>query len=141
MVLPPLSQVFDDDAKLPQSEIYSESSLNPGDKADNALNIHRGAIRVPSPDPSILSIDDAQSIRLGRNPEYLPPLQSGRRHASRSPAPLRVGKGRLRLFWVRNKGLALILIAQMFGTMMNVSTRMLEMEGNDGMPIVNSPKP
>src|SRR5947208_787738 len=103
MVPPLLSQVFDDDAKLPQSEIYSESSLNPGDKADDALKIHRGAIRVPSPDPSILSIDDAQSIRLGRNSDYLPPLQSGRRHASRSPAPLRVGKGRLRLFWIRNK--------------------------------------
>lgn len=137
MAPPLLSQVFDDDAKLPRSEIYADSSLKPGDKPDDALNLHRGAIRAPSPDPSILSIDDVESIRLGRNPDYLPPLQSGRRHASRSPAPPRPVKARLRTFWIMNKGLVLILFAQMFGTMMNVSTRMLEMEGNNGMLTMN----
>ncbi|KAF2101083.1 hypothetical protein NA57DRAFT_24049, partial [Rhizodiscina lignyota] len=34
--------------------------------------------------------------------------------------------------WVRNKGLALVLIAQVFGTLMNVTTRLLEVEGNNG---------
>ncbi|KYG44728.1 hypothetical protein M433DRAFT_39635, partial [Acidomyces richmondensis BFW] len=38
----------------------------------------------------------------------------------------------LQAFWIRNKGLAFMLIAQIFGTLMNVTTRLLEVEGNNG---------
>ncbi|OAG07641.1 uncharacterized protein CC84DRAFT_1068377, partial [Paraphaeosphaeria sporulosa] len=38
----------------------------------------------------------------------------------------------LKVFWVGNLGLILVLVAQLFGTLMNVTTRMLEIEGNDG---------
>jgi hypothetical protein len=86
---------------------------------------------VPSPDPSLLSIDDSNNIRFGRNPDYFPD-QSGRRHASRSPAPPRTARGRVQAIWTRNKGLFLVLISQFFGALMNVTTRLLEMEGNDG---------
>lgn len=126
-----------DDAKLIpqlteralQPEMHADSSsFKPGDKPDDSLNVSRGAIRAPSPDPSLISIDDSNNIRLGRNPHYVP----GYRRASRSPAPPRTLRGRLQISWVKNKGLALVLIAQLFGTLMNVTTRMLEMEGNDG---------
>lgn len=35
-------------------------------------------------------------------------------------------------FWSRNKGLALVFMSQFFGTLMNVTTRILEKEGNEG---------
>ena len=118
-----------DDAKHPeQPSVQAEAA---GDKAEVSLNVNRGAIRAPSPDPSLISIDDSNNIRLGRDPDYIP-VQSGRRHAERSPVPPRDVRGRVQLFWITNKGLALVLIAQLFGTLMNVTTRMLEMEGNDG---------
>ncbi|CAO2658426.1 Nn.00g061490.m01.CDS01 [Neocucurbitaria sp. VM-36] len=130
MSLPPLSKVIEDDDKYTQ-QLAAESALKPGDKPEDTLNIHRGVIRVPSPDPSLISIDDSNNIRLGRNLDYVP-THNGHRHASHSPAPPRGLKGRVQVFWIANKGLALVLISQLFGTLMNVTTRMLEMEGNDG---------
>lgn len=35
-------------------------------------------------------------------------------------------------YWTRNKGLAYMLLAQVFGVLMNVTTRLLEVEGNKG---------
>lgn len=121
-----------DDAKLfqsepePQRNADSSSPLKPGERPDDSLNISRGAIRAPSPDPSLLSVD--HTVRLGRSASHV----SGYRHASRSPVPPRSLRGRVQQSWVKNKGLALVLIAQLFGTLMNVTTRILEMEGNDG---------
>jgi hypothetical protein len=125
-----------EDAKCTQQpgeyQLTAEPSLKPGNnKPEDPLNINRGAIRAPSPDPSLVSLDDSNVVRPGRSPHYLP-VQNGRRYASHSPAPAQTLRGRLQLSWVKNKGLALVLIAQLFGTLMNVTTRMLEMEGNDG---------
>jgi hypothetical protein len=39
--------------------------------------------------------------------------------------------------WYRNKGVFLVLISQLFGTLMNITTRLLEMEGNDGAKTIN----
>lgn len=115
-----------------EDELQPETTFKPGNnKSEAPLNVARGVIRVPSPNPSILSIDDSNNIRLGRNPDY-DPVEYGRRHASRSPAPPRTVRGKLQLSWIRNKGLFLVLVAQLFGTLMNVTTRLLEMEGNDG---------
>ena len=137
MSLPSLSKVIADDAKyteqLSERELQAESSLISGDKPEGSLNVSRGAIRAPSPDPSLTSIEDSNDIRLDRSLDYLP-VQNSRRQASCSPArtPRRTFHGRLQSFWITNKGLALVLISQLFGTLMNVTTRMLEMEGNDG---------
>lgn len=38
----------------------------------------------------------------------------------------------LRALWIRNLGLVYMLVAQFFGTLMNVTTRLLEVEGNGG---------
>ncbi|KAF2117672.1 hypothetical protein BDV96DRAFT_597567 [Lophiotrema nucula] len=110
----------------PQSGVPVKSGAKAG---HDTLNVtFAGDIRAPSPDPSLISIDDSNNIRLGRNPDYLP-VPDGR---TRSPAPPRTWKGKVRLSWTRNKGLVLVLIAQVFGTLMNVTTRMLEVEGNNG---------
>jgi hypothetical protein len=119
---------------LREHEFSAESSLKPRNKIDDTLKVDRGAIRVPSPDPSLISIDDSNNIRFGRNPDYVP--LNHERNASRSPAPPRTFKDRIQTSWRANKGLALVLIAQLFGTLMNVTTRMLEMEGNDGWAVL-----
>ena len=40
-------------------------------------------------------------------------------------------KSKLRAFWVKNKGLVLVLISQFFGTVMVVITRLLETSDSD----------
>jgi hypothetical protein len=86
-----------------------------------------GILRIPS--PNAFAEPDVEGERTGRSTTLRPP---GQRLASRSPAPVRGVKGRVNAFWVRNKGLALVLLAQVFGTLMNVTTRILELEGNNG---------
>jgi hypothetical protein len=132
----PYPKDFDNDDKYATSQQLSELEAEPsdkpgGNKLDGSLAIARGAIRVPSPDPSLLSIDDSNNIRFGQNPDYISD-QSDRRRASRSPTPPRTVKEKVHLFWRKNKGLLLVLISQFFGALMNVTTRLLEMEGNDG---------
>lgn len=41
-------------------------------------------------------------------------------------------RSRLRTFYDNNRGLAYVLLAQVFGCLMNVTTRLLEIEGNHG---------
>ncbi|RYF39021.1 MAG: hypothetical protein EOO38_23915 [Cytophagaceae bacterium] len=122
---------FEDDGKYAASEELVahevETAVKPGgNKLERALDIRRGSIRVPSPDPSLLSIDDSNNIRFGRNPDYLR-SQSGHGNASRSPVPPHTAKAKLQSIWYKNKGLFLVLISQFFGTLMNITTRLLEM--------------
>lgn len=132
------NRIQDDDKsgqQLLERERVAGSSLKPDDKAEDTRRVTRGAIRVPSPNPSVVSIDDFNNVRLGRNPDYVPLYHA--RHASRSPAPPQTLKQRIQASWITNKGLALVLMAQFFGTLMNVTTRMLEVEGNNGKGIFN----
>lgn len=127
---------FEDDGRYAASDkvavFEAEAAGEPGgNKLEGSLSVRRGSIRVPSPDPSLFSIDDSNNIRYGRNPDYLSEPHS-RRHASQSPAPPQTAKGKLQALWYKNKGLFLVLISQFFGTLMNITTRLLEMEGNDG---------
>lgn len=71
--------------------------------------------------------------RHGRAHSHLP--ISGARHASRSPARPTTLRGKCRAFWLRNKGLALVLLAQFFGGLMNVTTRLLETSGSRMHPL------
>jgi hypothetical protein len=140
MSLPPPPKAPEDhDKPIPSSqaiEPHPGIALKPGAKSgqDTSLNVtFSGAIRAPSPDPSLISIDDSNNIRLGRNPDYLH-VPNARRHVSLSPsAKPRTLKGRFQVFWYINKGLALVLISQVFGTLMNITTRTLEVQGNHGM--------
>ncbi|EUC44957.1 hypothetical protein COCMIDRAFT_5809 [Bipolaris oryzae ATCC 44560] len=124
----------DKTAQQPQEpRLVAEPRLKSGDKAESTLTVNRGAIRVPSPDPSLVSIDDFNNVRIGRIPDrsISIPFYHGTQ-VSRSPSPPRTFKGKIQASWTANKGLALVLISQLFGTLMNVTTRMLEMEGNNG---------
>ncbi|MCJ1379108.1 hypothetical protein MMC17_002208 [Xylographa soralifera] len=51
---------------------------------------------------------------------------------SKSLVPLRTWPDKCKAFWQRNKGLALVLLSQIFGGLMNVATRLLE-GGDDGL--------
>ena len=54
------------------------------------------------------------------------------RSISTSPAPATTWKDRPTVFWARNKGLALVILAQLFGSVMSLTTRLLETEGAHG---------
>ena len=79
-------------------------------------------------DVSVNSFDSG----VGRRTSSLPSLSPRHRLPSRSSARLVTWRGRLQVVWSRNKGLALVTLAQLFGVMMNVTTRLLEMDGPHG---------
>lgn len=108
-------------------------SVKSASKTDQDANVtFSGSIRAPSPDPSLISFDDSNNVRLGRNPDRLA-LPDVRRRLSRSPVPVpRTWRAKTQQFWTTNKGLILVMVSQLFGTFMNVTTRLLEIEGNDG---------
>lgn len=92
--------------------------------SDDLLNVpaYNGGIRAPSPDTlSNLSVDEWN--HLGR---------SGSPFLGRSAKTPRTYRTAILGFWQKNKGLAMVMLAQLFGTLMNVTTRMLEIEGNNG---------
>ncbi|KAI4109651.1 MAG: hypothetical protein LQ339_001764 [Xanthoria mediterranea] len=75
---------------------------------------------------SIYSADNANERQRGR---LLTP--AALRHQSVSPAPpTRSWKARCNALWLANKGLLLVLVSQLFGALMNVTTRLLETSGN-----------
>jgi hypothetical protein len=110
-----------DSATEPAVEVSVKSGTKPPDSLTVA---YTGSIRTPSPNPSLLSVET-----MGRRET----VGHGRRLASRSLAPpSKTLREKLKAFWAQNLGLILVLVAQLFGTLMNVTTRMLEIEGNDG---------
>lgn len=133
--LPNSKDFEDDDKNIVAGQFAGHEAETAGtsnsNKFEGSLSVTREPIRVPSPDPSLLSIDDSDNIRYGHNPDYAPD-QIDSRNTLRPPIPPRTLKGRLQALWYRNKGLFLVLISQLFGTLMNITTRLLEMEGNDG---------
>ena len=75
------------------------------------------------------SADHENQRRTGR----LLTLSPSGRLLSRSPAPLpKTWRETIRLFWARNKGLSLVILAQLFGSIMNVTIRLLEVDGASG---------
>jgi hypothetical protein len=60
-------------------------------------------------------------------------------YPSRNPSPYPANpptfKAKLSAFWQRNYGLALVAVSQLFGALMNVTTRLLELEGGGMHPL------
>ena len=80
-------------------------------------------------DLSTYSADNENERRTGR----LLTVSTSGRLLSRSPAPSPpTWKQAFRLFWARNKGLGLVMLSQLFGVMMNVTIRLLEISGTSG---------
>lgn len=80
-------------------------------------------------DLSTYSADNENERPTGR----LLTVPSSERLFFKSPVPLpKTWKESARLFWARNKGLVLVILAQLFGVMMNVTIRLLEMSGDSG---------
>ena len=79
-------------------------------------------------DISIYSADNVNERRTGR-PQFAFPAP---RLSSTSPVPSVIWKSKRAIFWDRNKGMALVLLAMLFGAMMNVTTRLLVTQGSHG---------
>lgn len=88
-------------------------------------------IRPLSPDTlSNLSADEYEQIAPGCAQDL---AARDRRSSVLSDTTSASGwRARCQQFWIRNKGLAFMLLAQIFGVLMNVTTRLLEVEGNKG---------
>ncbi|KAF2204744.1 hypothetical protein GQ43DRAFT_121277 [Delitschia confertaspora ATCC 74209] len=111
----------------------ADTRAKPEQDCLNVLGTGQIRRRSPSPNPSSVSIIESEQLRVGRSPNRdISRLDGDGRYASRSPAPPWTLKERLAQFWGRNKGLALVLLSQFFGSLMNVTTRLLEMNGNHG---------
>ena len=111
------AEVFETSGGKAKKEDVHQQHLHP------AWNYGAHIQRIPSPDTlSEISVGENGLLRPGRGSIALQPL---RRIASASPGPPRqrtkyewFGE-----FWLRNKGLAYVLLAQIFGVLMNVTTR------------------
>ncbi|KAI4262636.1 MAG: hypothetical protein L6R42_002193, partial [Xanthoria sp. 1 TBL-2021] len=99
----------------------------PGRKVESRDIPPQHSLRPSSDDNgSIYSADNENERQRGR---LLTP--AALRHQSVSPAfPARSWKARCNALWLANKGLLLVLVAQLFGVLMNVTTRLLETSGN-----------
>jgi hypothetical protein len=86
-------------------------------------------LRVPSPDAF-----SEISVYLSRRSEehFVRGPRTLRHNASQRLGPLQKTGAWLSAFWNRNKGPLFVLLSQLFGTLMNVTTRLLELEGNNG---------
>lgn len=117
----------DDVASAKSSD--DQSSLKP-DKADVKVEPHRFAPLQTSfrpssdDDASVYSADDQNERQRGR---LL--AQPALRYQSLSPTPARSWKVKCSTLWTANKGLVLVLVSQLFGALMNVTTRLLETSG------------
>jgi hypothetical protein len=86
--------------------------------------------RPLSPDTlSNLSADEFEQLQPSR-PVTWPGREGG--PAGQSIRSIVGWRKTLADYWIRNKGLAYMLLAQVFGVLMNVTTRLLEVEGNKG---------
>ncbi len=86
---------------------------------------------------SELSEFSINSTALRHARPLLPPADTASRVHSLSPTrPRRRGmRGYLDAFWLRNKGVVLVLLAMVFGSGMNVAARLMETEGSHGKPM------
>ena len=121
------------DAERLSTELSHSNGGNPFAKPEDRhrllvpLHASIGPASDTFSDYSIYSSNNENERRPGR---LL--TTGGLRLASRSPSAPATWKGKVAASWTRNKGLALVTVAQLFGVMMNVTTRLLEMDGHHG---------
>lgn len=122
VVLKPI--VGEDVPRLAVGEIDLEASKHQHHDDGFLLPPRTGYIRPLSPDSvSNFSVDDRDYLDVQLPEKARPTSLSGS------------FKGRLKAFWIRNFGVLCMVVAQLFGCMMNITTRILEVEGNKGKGI------
>lgn len=145
---PPKSELTADKALLAN---YSEDQASPTEyhsvsgsrgrsqsTKKDAADQSQKHLRAPSSRPARPMSPDASSILSTDEYEQLAPQRSRSQpsqihsSAERSEEQSESWRSRLRTLWTRNKGIAYMLMAQVFGVLMNVTTRLLEVEGNKG---------
>ncbi|KAM5351935.1 hypothetical protein ACJ41O_004658 [Fusarium nematophilum] len=132
---------MDRDSRTPPP--YEEVPKTPGAKlAPGAGEEPRGhLLPVPSPSPNLVASkgDDPnfdQFRRLSLSPSPCPsPIPMGRLPNHGTDSQLETPPTRWQLFWARNKPAALVALSQFFGALMNLSARLVELEGNGMHPV------
>ena len=109
------------------STITGDSNANHSAKASPYLDIPLQSAFSRSSDT--ISDDNENERRTGH---LLTPSRTYHLPSRSLGPPPTTWKGRFDVFWLKNKGLALVMLAQLFGVMMNVTTRLLEMDGIHG---------
>ncbi len=120
----------------PGFEYSSPSQDKPRNKATNG----RTLLDVPLESSLRPSLDSFSDFSI-YSPDYhsdserraAQPLVRGEaRLHSRSPGPRKTWQHSKDEWWARNKGLVLVIFAQLFGALMSVTTRLLEIDGSHG---------
>lgn len=115
-------------------DTYADEQVDEGARRLSKIWSNQPSLSIPvsrptrpqSPDTvSLISADDFHELR---RPSIVDIVNE------RRPSPSRISRWKdgTQATWTRNKGLFLVLLAQVFGTLMNVTTRILEVEGNNG---------
>lgn len=121
------SRAIDDLIPAESSKPLEKANHNQQYLGTPSSNSFRNSIDTLS-NVSTYSADNENERRTGRPFA----IGAGPRGISRSPAPPRSWRSRWEAFWSKNKGLALVMLSQFFGALMNVTTRLLETDGSHG---------
>jgi hypothetical protein len=117
------------------ASIYEDNQLDsfqnvPSD-FDVAPNVGLNQTYLP-PKPSNTTFLNPESFRR-------PSISTDSSHPSRNPSPFpplpTTLKSKATAFWNRNYGLFLVAVSQLFGALMNVTTRVLELEDGGMHPL------
>ena len=119
---------------------FKEASIALGREKNDGSKPERapGFLSVPLEFPSRRSIETfseasaySADIENERNVRHV--LRNGSvRGYSNSPDPARGWNAQPTTFWSMNRGLILVVLAQAFGALMSLTTRLLETEGSHG---------
>ncbi|KAL8924981.1 MAG: hypothetical protein Q9172_002463 [Xanthocarpia lactea] len=122
-----VKQDDDSEAECQDRSPPRQDKHKPGKLQQYLDNPLQTSFRASSDDSgSIYSADNENERQRGRL--FAP---TALRYQSISPAPpARSWRAKCNALWFANKGLVLVLISQLFGALMNVTTRLLETSGN-----------
>ncbi|KAF6843959.1 integral membrane protein DUF6 [Colletotrichum musicola] len=129
-----------EDISIPQNtgpKTMFEDAVNNADEPDHRVSVESSMSRTYDHRKGLEGLPDPESFRRSA-PNT---LQNGR--ASSMPGaseyssaiPQRTERARLRRFWNTNKGVVLVALSQLFGALMNLTARLLELEGEGMHPL------
>ena len=135
-----MSQVGADDDKSSVSNLSVVEASTPSvSNAETKATSKQTYLDNPLPSSFQRHPDDLDSLLStysadNENERHPDPLELTPRSGPFLCSPRFAGawKDRIRSFWAVNRGLALVMVSQLFGALMNVTTRLLETAGSRG---------